>query len=286
MSLGARRRAGRRQFPTAPRCARARCWRTPREDGGFTLIELLIVVAVMPLIVGALSLGLISVFKLQSGVSNRLGDTVDSQVVQSTYEGDVSSALAVTSASGLTNEQCGPSSETQLLGLAWNQYSSQQGGGYATIVTYALVQSGSQWDLVRQYCTSGFSPTPATSTIVAYNIEQPCPTGQTSGCQGGASIFYDSTTANPTGVLDPTAQTGWVPVVDNTTSQNNVTKVEFPLADPHSTEKGGAYQYTLAATPAAAAPTVSTGGSLINVSSTAGCNFATRELATTPRRCA
>jgi prepilin-type N-terminal cleavage/methylation domain-containing protein len=250
--------------------------RASRDEGGFTLVELLIVVAVMPLIVGALSLGLISVFKLQSGVSNRLGNTVDSQVVQSTYQNDVSSALAVTGATGQTLDQCGPSSEYQLLGLAWDALSSQQGGGYSTIVSYAEVPNGSQWNLVRQYCTSGYSATPATTTTVAYNVEQPCAvTPVVTPCQAAATIFYNSTSANLTGVADPTAANSWVPVVDATDSTQNVTKVELALAAPSTTETGGAYLYTLAAVPAAAAPTVSTGGSPITVSSTAGCNFAT-----------
>lgn len=249
-------------------CTRARCWRARREDDGFTLVELLIVVAVMPLIVGALSLGLISVFKLQSSVSNRLGDTVDSQVVESTFQNDVSSALAVTAAPGLSAEECGPSSETQLLGLAWSPYSTQQGGGYATIVTYAEVQNGSQWNLVRQYCTGGYSQTPATSTIVAYNIQAPCATGQSTGCQGPAQVLLQSG-------LDEAAESSWVPVVDSNATSNNVATVEFPLADPNATEKGGAYDYTLTATPEAAAPTLSSGGSNITVTTQAGCNFAT-----------
>ena len=46
-----------------------------RDENGFTLVELLIVVTILPLIIGALSLGIISVFSLQSSVSNRVTDT-------------------------------------------------------------------------------------------------------------------------------------------------------------------------------------------------------------------
>lgn len=250
------------------------CRRARRDEEGFTLIELLIVVVIMPLIVGALSLGLISVFKLQSGVSSRLGDTVDSQVVASTYQNDVSSALAVTTAAGQTLDQCGPAGEYQLLGLAWGARSS---GGYATVVSYAEVLTSGQWELVRQYCTSGYSTTPVTSTTVAYNVEPPCASGLTSACQASAQVFNQpsSTDANGLqGVLDVAAGTSWVPVVDATDSSLNVTRVEFALAAKTSTDLS-AYQYTLAAVPAAASPAISTGGQPITVSSTAGCNFAT-----------
>ncbi len=226
----------------------------------------------MPLIVGALSLGLISVFSLQSGVSNRLGDTVDSQVVASTYQNDVASALAVTAAAGLTQDQCGPSTEFQLLGLAW-------GSRFSTVVSYAEVLTSGQWQLVRQYCTGGYSQTPDNSTVVAYNVEAPCASGVSSPCQASAQVFYQPTQTDSNhlaGVLDTAAENAWVPVVDATDATQNVTRVEFALtAQAPGQSSSSAYQYTLAAVPAAASPAISTGGQPITVSSTAGCNFAT-----------
>lgn len=224
----------------------------------------------MPLIVGALSLGLMSVFRLQGGVSNRLGNTVDSQVVQSTFLNDASSALIVTSGAGIAD--CGPAGEVQLLGLAWTP-DSAIAGGYSTVVTYADVQNGSQWTLVREYCDGGFSTTPVSTTTVAYNIEPPCTTGQitagqTTGCQVPANV-YDTTG------LDAAATTSWVNVVDHSDATKNVVKVELPLTAPGAATSGGAYQYTLAGVPAAASPNVSQGGQAISVSATAGCNFAT-----------
>jgi hypothetical protein len=75
---------------------------------------LVIVVTVLPLIVGALAIGLMSVLSLNSSVSTRLGNSEDSQVVQSTFRNDVQSANYLTTdptAQGI----CG--SGYQVLGL-------------------------------------------------------------------------------------------------------------------------------------------------------------------------
>ncbi len=78
-------------------CPRSACWQHRRSgNDGFTLVELLIVLVILPLVVGALALGLVSVFSLQSSVSSRLADTSDSQVVEANYQNDVASAGEVT----------------------------------------------------------------------------------------------------------------------------------------------------------------------------------------------
>ncbi len=228
----------------------------------------------MPLIVGGLSIGLLSMFSLQPSVANRLGDTGDAQVVSSTYSSDVQSALALSTQSG-TTDQCGPSSETQLLGLASNALAGGT-SGYGTVITYADVQNGTSWNLVRQYCTSttgtAYLSSPTSSTTISYNIEQPCSSTVTSNCQEPPTV------SDPSGVeCSPvvTMTCGWIPVVNTANSALNVSKVEFALAEPHSTEANGAYLYTLAAVPAAATPLNSSGGSPVNISTTSGCNFAT-----------
>jgi prepilin-type N-terminal cleavage/methylation domain-containing protein len=250
-----------------------------RDDSGFTLIELLIVVTVLPMIIGGLALGLLTMFSLQSSVSNRLGDTGDSQMVSSTYSIDVQSALAISTQSG-TTDQCGPSSETQLLGLASNALTNGS-NGYGTVISYADVQNGTSWNLVRQLCRSttgaAYLLTPTSSTTVSYNIEQPCSSTVTSNCQQPPTV-YDGGSANTVecGNVGGTPSTcGWIPVVDSSSSTLNVSKIEFELGEPNSTESNGAYLYTLAAVPAAATPLNSTGGSPVNISTTSGCDLAT-----------
>src|ERR1035438_7588477 len=140
---------------TRPRSKNFALRKNPRNDeSGFTLIELLIVVTILPLIVGALSAGLIAVFSLQSGVQNRLGDTGDSQTVEANFQTDVQESASLTSAPNNSSAQCGAG--TQLLGLAWAPASGQS-YPYQYVVSYVVLKSGSSYNLVRQYCSSGYS---------------------------------------------------------------------------------------------------------------------------------
>src|SRR6516225_3752861 len=66
------------------------------QDGGFTLLELLIVVAIMPLVVGAISVALLSVFNNQQQVANGLTSSSDEQVSGSIFVKDVQSANWIT----------------------------------------------------------------------------------------------------------------------------------------------------------------------------------------------
>ena len=186
-----------------------------KDDGGFTIIELLIVTAVLPMVIGGLAIGLLAIFSLQPSVANRLGDTSDSQSVSSTYSSDIQSALAISTQSG-TTDQCGPSSETQMLGLASNSLTNGV-SGYGTVVTYAVVSNGTGWNLVRQYCTStsgtAYSSVPTTSTIVSYNVEQPCTTGVIGNCQQPPTVYdggsSDTVECGNIGANPSTC--GWIP---------------------------------------------------------------------------
>jgi hypothetical protein len=227
------------------------------------LVELLVVVTVLPLVVGGLALGLLSVFSLQSSVSNRLGDTGDSQVVAASFESDVQSSVYLTTENG-SNPQCGTSNQTQLMGLEWNPIAT---GGYKDIVSYAEVQVGTSWTLVRNYCSVSSSPNgyvaPTSSTTLSYNLEAPCTSTLTTNCQAPPSVIPGAGL-----ILSPLPTAGY-------TLTQNVTRVEFPLVAPNSTESGGGYQYTLAAVPADSATVAASGGAPIAPASTSGCYFAT-----------
>ena len=215
------------------------------DESGFTLIELFIVVTILPLIVGALSAGLIAVFSLQSGVQNRLGDTGDSQVVEASFQNDVQGAASLTTVPNNSSSQCGPG--TQLLGLAWEAVKGQI-YPYQYVVSYVVVPSGSSWNLVRQYCSSGYSTSATSSTIISYDVPSSL-----------ASPVVSIANGAPHGT---TPDTSWV-------LTEYVTGVSFPITEPNSS-----FSYTLDAVPAASAG-VSAKGKPLAPASTAGCGFAT-----------
>lgn len=146
--------------------------KAPRRHGseGFTLVELLIVVTIMPLIIGAISLGLIMVFSLQNGVSSRITDASDAQVASSTFLKDVQSAAMITEEPALACGASMPNSatQTQLLGLEWGG----NGGSYVKTVSYITEQNSglSSYSLIRQLCTNGITSTASSVSIVATDL--------------------------------------------------------------------------------------------------------------------
>ncbi|MGB8179313.1 MAG: type II secretion system protein [Acidimicrobiales bacterium] len=227
----------------------------PRDGGGFTLIELLIVVTIIPLIVGALAAGLISVFSLQSGVSNRLGDSADAQVVAASFTKDVQSASSITTDPTLMSPSsplpfCG--SGSLLLGLQW--------GGSSEAVAYVeQLQSGLTYSLVRNECDSGPWTAPTSSTVVSYDLLPPCPIADSAAT---CSVLKEQpapvaswSISNPP---DPT---------QGLVTTDNMTELSFPISEPASS-----YAYSLSATPAGAVSTPVTNLGQPNTDSS--CGFA------------
>lgn len=245
------RRKRRWPFGRGIACSSAKCWRTNRDDSsGFTLVELLIVCAVTPLIVGALAAGLIAMFSLQTSTSSRLSDSGDAQIVSANFEPDVQQAQQV-SVSNFAEDEC---SSQQVFGAEWGQIT----GGYENVVSYVVTAAGSQYNLVRDLCQpSSSNPSQLvqiSSTILSYNV--------------GASPTFtiNCTTAGNTTCSTDKSDGSWVPTTD-------VESVQLSISEPNSTEKGGAYQYSLAAVPAATA-TVSTGGQPVTITASTGCGHA------------
>ena len=210
--------------------------RSMYSEDGFTLIELIIVTAVVPLIIGAISLALISVLSLQGGVANRISDSADAQMVSANYQKDVESAEMITTQPSST-PQCGTG--TQVLGLEWNL----QGTVYENIVSYVKVNNGSTSSLVRQYCTNGSTNPTSTSTV-------------------SSDFGQDQSQSAPVVItpadINASAGAGW-------TSTVGITGVTFATTAPAS-----GYSYQLTAVPEA----TSTGASQVSAVSPL-CGFAT-----------
>jgi prepilin-type N-terminal cleavage/methylation domain-containing protein len=226
-----------------PRRARTR-WPEVRQvtgggrEGGFTLVELLVVVAVVPLVVGAIGAGLVAVFTIQGKVSNRLTDSEDAQITSSIFVQDVQQSLQLTIDHAAS--QCGPG--TQLLGLEWGLNAATS--TYQTVVSYNLVHSGSTVLLRRMYCANGVSATPSSSRTLSFDADpnQPSPL------------------LSPAAVETEAGQ-DWVP-------SSGVAEVKFSVTEPSSK-----YTYSLTAVPADSSPP-STAGSPIIVASNTTCGFA------------
>jgi len=203
---------------------------TRHAESGFTLVELLVVVVILPVVVGALSLGLISVFSLQSGVTNRLSDSGDAQALSVNFVRDTQSAVQVTT--DPTASQCG--SGTQLLGLEW---------GSGPVVSYTeVLQNDSTWTLDRNYCTSPSTlASPTSTTTIAFDVLTPvsCPL-----------------TSPPTCQVPPTAYAGGLTLVTSAgwTAVQGMTRIHFPIYEPKSK-----FTYSLDALPAAASSSPDTG---------------------------
>ncbi len=195
--------------------------RAERGDKGFTLIELIIVVSVMPIIVGAISAGLIAVISLQNTVSSRLADTSDAQVVSSTFIKDVQSATFITT-SATSSPQCG-STGTQLLGLQWGNTPQDIASGSpanpSTLVSYNLVPStgasATTYSLVRELCTLGNYTTPADSTTVSYDVAstQPPPCYSSAACDPTDLVHNPQIGWTSPGALVPQSNQLLMPVV-------------------------------------------------------------------------
>lgn len=148
-----------------------------RSDGGFTLVELLVVSIILPLVIGALSLGIVAVFSQQSNLTGRLSGSTDLQTMDATYIRDVESASTLTNQS--TPPVCG-SAGTQLLGLTWS--GGQTNVSYVEVFGNGSGSLGFNAQIQRLYCVNG-STTPSTVMVVsngaaasALQPTQPAPT--------------------------------------------------------------------------------------------------------------
>jgi type II secretory pathway pseudopilin PulG len=175
--------------------SRQRFYQRERSEEGFTLIELVVVTLILPVIVGALAIALISVFSLQAGVSNRVSDSADAQTISNSFVNDVQSAQLLTTESAPTGlAPCGSSS--QILGLQWGV---EQTGVTQTEVSYVEVNN----TLVRNVCQDGNSTTPVQTSVVSYDLPSTASCPPTSA--GG-----QCTTVTPS-PRATAAAAGWVP---------------------------------------------------------------------------
>lgn len=169
----------------------------PRGEGGFTLPELLIVAIIMPLVIGALAMALISTLKLQSNASAQLTGSSQAQIVSSSYFHDLQSATGFTTSSGAP-QLCGGTTGFAV-GLTW------PASGGSTYVTYRVLPLGggsgsTLYQLQRDLC----APSTAMSSVTVATDVQPL-TSELVTVNGYSCTL---TTATEAGTCTPGAQAG------------------------------------------------------------------------------
>jgi len=211
----------------------------------------------MPLVVGALAVGLLSVFSLQSSVSNRLTDSDDAQVVSVNFQNDVQSAAMITTASApvtAPTTPCQPPGAPgyQVLGL-------QLGNGNLISYTAGTTSNPKVDNLFRNRCDRAGNV--ITSAVVAHDIPNPLMTPPPP-----ALVTITCTANNPTCAVGPPPG-NTAAYASDWQSTVGITGVYFNTTAPAST-----FKYRLVAVPAASAS--STQLATPTTTST-GCSFAT-----------
>ena len=144
--------------PRASRRSRSGTRSAGTDDQGFTLIELLIALLILPLVVGGVSVMLLSVLRSQSAVSNRITGSIDTQALSATLDRDVQSSNFITTKA---TPSCG-STGTQILGV--------ESSGTLVSISYDIVPLGSKFSLWRYSCSAGNVVTPTGDTQISDNV--------------------------------------------------------------------------------------------------------------------
>ena len=215
------------------------------RDSGFTLIELIIVVAVLPLVIGAIAAAIIVGFTDSSGVQSKISDSHDAQITSAYFVRDVQSAQAVTTE---TATSLCPTNGTanQILGLYWTI------GGNPVYVTYGTSPATPPL-LIRRYCYGSAPEVDSTisedlfATLTSSGVSNACGAGVSSCAISGLSTeatiavrCLDGTVTCAQGGLVPTYPVNGMPGIGN---------IVLTV-----TENQSHYQYSLTASPRNQAP--------------------------------
>jgi prepilin-type N-terminal cleavage/methylation domain-containing protein len=237
------------------------------DEGGFTLIELIVTVAILPIVVGGISVALISVFSLQGTVSNRVSNSNDSLLASAYFNKDIQSAENMTTSSTIS---CGPtpanSAQTQLLGLQWGANTSAP-NGYDTVVSYASTSvtnpqnNVTTYQMWRQVCnyTAGATLNLTSMIKVANDIGSAPVLTITGANNADITNSFAPTVTNPT---------GW-------TSAQGVTGVTFKITPSTENTGGPGSQFSYSVTGLPGESTSQSSASNLTNPTGPGCGFAT-----------
>jgi prepilin-type N-terminal cleavage/methylation domain-containing protein len=198
-------------------------------EDGFSLMELLIVVAVMPLIAGAIAVALLSIFSNDTGISNGLTASGDTQVSSTDFVRDVQSASFITTA---PSNGCTGNTGSLLLSLSTDSAAPTTTTGNVISYVETANPGTTTHTIHRETCSSGYTPA-TTDVVVSHNAlptstltVTPTPPNLSSqwvGAQGVSSIVLQ--------VFEPSTSTG-SPNTINLTATPRVTSA--PLTGPNA----------------------------------------------------
>jgi prepilin-type N-terminal cleavage/methylation domain-containing protein len=165
-------------------------------EDGFTLIELLIVLIILPIVIGGVTVAIITSLQDQQGLSGQLENSSGAQGASAYFVRDVQSATTITAPS---LPGCGDNLGTQVLVLQWP----------STTVSYEYTSGASgEKALVRSLCVGGTQSNtylsldldPSKPPMVTVTV---CPTAAT--CQQETSGTWTPGGANPIDTVELTA---------------------------------------------------------------------------------
>ena len=216
-------------------------------------------VAIMPIIVGAMVAALLSIISFTPSIENRLSDSADAQVVTTNYDKDIQGATMLTTDATSTNPPaCGPG--TQLLGILYASGAE---------VSYSLVTQGSGptavQNLYRNSCTTSTNLGVVTNALVSSTLVSHDVVAQSGAGAPSASLTCSSATAPSCVGTPPAYQAGWVSI-------SQVQSVSLPF-----TYVASSYKQTLFAVPSGGL-NASGGGGVSNLPYS--CGFATASTGT------
>ena len=152
---------------------RSRLLRLRREEGGFTLVELVTVLAMLVIVMTALSYAMIAAHKAEEDMNRRFASQINARIALDQLRREIHCATALTPA---------PIGTTSTITIALGARCPQSAGGL--VVSWCTVGSGTRYALYRQvgvscgtsgrkvvdYLTSGavFSYTLSLPTSLAY----------------------------------------------------------------------------------------------------------------------
>jgi hypothetical protein len=199
------------------------------------LVELLVVVVIIPLVVGAIGVALVTTLTNTNTTSNTITESGDAQLVSSTFVSDVQSAASLTNYTTNNSPPGGPAicaTPAQEAGQNFTPIFSSLWENGTTEVSYVEITETSGNSVLRNFC-QGSPSTPVSTSAVSHNAQS----GVTAVVAGIPCPY----TLTPTNPACPSKTAGW-------TSAAGTAYVQMSIQEPISSS-GGTYRYALYGSP-------------------------------------